>query len=98
MTVAGTIRGFFLYIEVRRNLINGVPLEDLCAELKELELAFNQYAERRVKVVRVVHERRQSRNFVHWRTAQARAAYMIQMHRQTCAVCQSISQDRSCKQ
>lgn len=71
----------------------GVLLENPCAELKELELAFSQYAERRVNTIRVVHERRRQSDFVHWRTAQARAAYMIQMHRQSCPLCKTLGQE-----
>jgi hypothetical protein len=67
-------------------------LENPCTELKELELALSQYAERRVNVIKVIPDRRRDSDSVPRRTAQARIAYMIQLHRKNCALCRSVSQ------
>lgn len=74
-------------------LPHGVIVENPCAELKELELAYSRYAERRVNSVKVANERRGSSDFIQWRAAQARTAYMIQQHRQSCPLCKALGQD-----
>jgi hypothetical protein len=54
-----------------------------CTEMQELEAAYNSFAERRSVAVRPTSDRSKTRTG--W--ARTRAAYVMQIHCQTCAIC-----------
>ena len=56
-----------------------------CTEMKELQLRYDKYKERRSRAEKPATERR-SVPTGH-RAIQARMAYLILAHRQTCALC-----------
>ncbi len=58
-----------------------------CTEMKELEFTSRRYAERRRIAVTPKCERRGRHSGGQLRAGQARAAYLMQAHRQNCAVC-----------
>ncbi len=58
----------------------------LCPEMKELETFGKGFAERRLVSVPREFERRFG-SVLRYRAAQARLAYLIQMHRQNCSIC-----------
>jgi hypothetical protein len=59
-----------------------------CIEMKELEFTSRRYAERRRITVTPKCERRGRHSGRQLRAGQARAAYLMQAHRQNCVVCQ----------
>jgi hypothetical protein len=54
-----------------------------CTEMRELEAAYNSFAERRHVAVKPTSNRRKMPTG--WQ--RTRAAYVMQIHRQTCAIC-----------
>jgi hypothetical protein len=62
-----------------------------CLEMKELETVCSKYEERRRVATPPSSERRNAPG--RYRAGEARIAYLIQLHRQSCAVCsQAIDQ------
>ncbi len=57
-----------------------------CTEMKELETGYSRYAERRNVALPPTSERRKV-STGRFRADQARAAYVMQVHRQNCTVC-----------
>jgi hypothetical protein len=57
-----------------------------CPEMKELEAFSKRFADRRFVSVPTELERRFG-SVLGYRAAQARLAYLIQMHRQNCSIC-----------
>jgi hypothetical protein len=57
-----------------------------CPEMKELEAFSKRFADRRLVSVPTELERRFG-SVLGYRAAQARLAYLIQMHRQNCSIC-----------
>lgn len=58
----------------------------MCLEMKELEAARSRYEERRRISIPPSLERRNTPS-ASYRAAQARFAYLIQLHRQSCFAC-----------
>ena len=58
-----------------------------CQEMKELELSFGKFNERRRRVSTIPVERRSSQGLVR-PAGQARIALLMQMHRVRCSLCQ----------
>lgn len=57
-----------------------------CLEMKELEAVCSRYEERRRVAIQPNSERRNAPSG-RYRAGQARIAYLIQLHRQSCATC-----------
>ena len=57
-----------------------------CLEMKELEAVCSRYEERRRVAILPNSERRNTPSG-RYRAGEARIAYLIQLHRQTCATC-----------
>jgi hypothetical protein len=57
-----------------------------CLEMKELEAVSSRYEERRSVAIPLSSERRNTPSG-RYRAGQARIAYLIQLHRQSCAAC-----------
>ena len=61
-----------------------------CSKMKELEVTFSKYTERRRNTAKPSVERRKLAPG--WlRVGQARAAYIIQWHRRSCMICRGVT-------
>ncbi len=58
-----------------------------CTQMKELAAHFHRYAERQPKTIQAASERHKETTGTHG-VAQFRMAYLMQLHRKNCDVCQ----------